>query len=279
MKKFKILLTLGLIFIVVGLGLLLFAPISNAINDSRFEKTVGVFDDNINQMYNDTDTSQLSEEIERIKLENPDTDYTIADYVKDNNIKADENGKKYNWVLISFLKEEMENYNLSLISDGQYMLNDPFSYEQPSFDLYSYSIYDNVFGHISAPSIDMDLPIYLGANMGNMNYGATHLSYSSMPIGGESTNAVFAAHRGYVGKIFFDNIVFLAEGDEVYITNPWGKLTYQVIETEVISPYDIDRCYIREGKDLITLLTCHPYGESTYRYMVVCERVEDSEAE
>ncbi len=279
MKKFKILLTLGCIFIVIGLGLLLFAPISNAINASKFKNTVDIYDNNISEMYNDTDTSELDEEIQKINNENPDTDYTISDYVKDNNIKADENEKKYNWALISLLKKDMEDYNNALIEDGQYQLNDPFSYEQPSFDLYSYSIYDNVFGHISAPAIDMDLPIYLGANQGNMNYGAAHLSYSSMPIGGESTNAVFAAHRGYIGKIFFDNIVFLNEGDDVYVTNPWEELHYKVVETEVISPYDIDRCYIQEGRDLITLLTCHPYGESTYRYMVVCERVTDGEDE
>lgn len=274
MRKFVILFTIGLLLFVVGIGIILYPHISNIINDNKMKTVVDEYEKKISDMYNDTDTEDIENEITEIKKQNPDTDYTIEDYVKDKNINTDKNTKSYNWALISLLREQMENYNSELINQGQYELNDPFVYEQASFDLSSYSIYDNVFGHISAPSIGMDLPIYLGANQWNMNFGTAHLSYSSMPIGGESTNAVFAAHRGYIGRTFFDNIVFLNEGDDVFITNPWGKLQYKVIETDIISPYDIDRCYIQEGKDLITLLTCHPYGSSEYRYMIICERVD-----
>ena len=273
-KKYKIPIAIGCFMIVAGLGIFLYSPISNYINAQRMNKSVNDYDDAISNMYNDTDTSQLEREIEQISSERS-TDYTVSDYVKDKNIKADTNSKRINWALISLLHEQMTEYNSELLEYGQYELNDPFAYEQASFDLASYSLYDNVFGHICAPSIDMDLPIYLGANQYNMNFGAVHLSYSSMPIGGNNTNAVFAAHRGYIGKIFFDNIVFLEEGDDVYITNPWGKLHYRVAYTEVISPYDIQKCYIQENRDLITLLTCHPYGYSDYRYMVVCERAEE----
>lgn len=277
MKKFKILMTLGIILIAVGIGIVLYPHISNAIYENKMHNVVDKYDDNIEQMYNDTDTGDIEREIAEIRKDNPD--YSIADYVKDKDITADSDNDKYDWALISLLREEMLGYNANLLENGQYELNDPFAYEQPSFQLYQYSISDNVFGHISAPSIGMDLPIYLGASQYNMNFGAVHLSHSSMPIGGESTNAVFAAHRGYIGRIFFDNIVVLNIGDDVYVTNPWEKLHYKVVETDVISPYDIDRCYIQEGRDLITLLTCHPYGSSRYRYMVICERVEESENE
>lgn len=277
MKKFKILMTIGITLVAVGIGIVLYPHISNVIYENKMHDVVDKYDDNIEQMYNDTDTGDIEREIAEIRKENPD--YSISDYVNDNNITVDSDNDKYDWALISLLREEMIKYNANLLENGQYELNDPFSYEQPSFQLYQYSISDNVFGHISAPSIGMDLPIYLGASQYNMNFGAVHLSYSSMPIGGESTNSVFAAHRGYIGRIFFDNIVVLNIGDDVYVTNPWETLHYKVVETDVISPYDIDRCYIQEGRDLITLLTCHPYGSSRYRYMVICERVEESENE
>ncbi len=269
MKKYKLLLSVGIVLVAAGMSAALYPHVSNSLYQKKNQDTIEDFDEGISKMYEDTDTSELSE---LIKEKGPD--YTVSDYVKDNNITP-ENTDKYDWALISLLREQMESYNAALIEEGQQQLADPFSYEQPSFLLSTYSIPDNVFGHISAPSINMDLPIYLGANQYNMNFGAVHLSYSSMPIGGESTNSVFAAHRGYIGKIFFDNIVFLNIGDDVYVTNPWGKRHYKVIETEVISPYDIDRCYIREGQDLITLLTCHPYGSSEYRYMVVCEFADE----
>lgn len=281
MKKFKIYLTIGCTAFVIGLAFLLYAPISNAVNGNKMKNVSSGFDEKVGNMYNDTDTEfiekEIEEAVEQVKKQNPDTDYdeadAIDDYLKKKNVKPD--GQHYNWEYIYKLHEDMEEYNQNLLDEGQYLLNDPFAYEQPSFDLVSYSVYDNVFGHINIPAIDLELPIYLGANQGNMSMGAAHLSYSSMPIGGESTNAVFAAHRGYIGKIFFDNIVFLNEGDDVYITNFWDKLHYKVVSTEIISPYEIDKCYIQDGRDLVTLLTCHPYGYSTNRYMVVCERVYD----
>lgn len=275
MKKIKIYLSIGCVLLVIGLAVVLYAPISNSFNAKRMTETVNDYDNRIDEMYEDTDTSAIFAEIEKINSDNPDTDYDIADYIEDNNITADSDSEQYNWALISLLRQQMEEYNQNLIDEGQYLLNDPFAYEQPSFDLYSYSVKDNIFGHINIPAIDMELPIYLGANLDNMNLGAVHLSYSSMPIGGESTNTVLAGHRGIIGKIYFDNIVFLNEGDDVYITNFWETLHYQVIYSEVISPYDIERCYIQEGKELLTLLTCHPYGYTDYRYMVVCERVYD----
>ena len=238
------------------------------------KETISEYDIEIKKMIENTDTGEIERVISEIN-ESTDTEYTIEDYISDNDITIDTDKQELNWAWLSLLREQMQQYNNDLLEYGQYELNDPFAYEQPSFNLYTYSLYDNVFGHISAPAIDMDLPIYLGANQYNMNFGAVQLSYSSMPIGGESTNAVFAAHRGYIGKIFFDNIVFLEEGDDVYITNPWGKLHYKVSYTEIISPYDIEKCYIQQDRDLITLLTCHPYGYSEQRYMVVCERVEE----
>lgn len=269
MKKYKVLMTVGALLMAAGIGIAAYPHVSNYVYQKGNEKTISSYDNSIMQMYDDTDTTELEKE-----LSAHGSDYTVSNYIEDNGITA-ENSPEYDWALISLLREQMEDYNEALLTEGQDQLNDPFSYEQPSFLLSTYSIKDNVFGHISAPSISMDLPIYLGANQYNMNFGAVHLSYSSMPIGGKSTNSVFAAHRGYIGKIFFDNIVFLNIGDDVYVTNPWGKRHYKVIETEVISPYDINKCYIREGKDLITLLTCHPYGSNEYRYMVVCEFVDE----
>ncbi len=275
-KRYKIPLIAGILLIITGLGIFLYSPISNYINDKHMKDSINDYIDAVSQMYNDTDTTDLQKEIEQISSERS-TDYTVSEYIKDKEIKPDPQKKEINWAYISLLREQMELYNEQLVEFGQYELNDPFAYEQPSFDLASYTLYDNVFGHISAPAINMDLPIYLGANQYNMNFGAVQLSYSSMPIGGKSTNAVFAAHRGYIGKIFFDNIVFLSEGDDVYVTNPWEELHYKVVYTEVISPYDISKCYIQEDRDLITLLTCHPYGSNEQRYMVVCERVENTE--
>ena len=56
------------------------------------------------------------------------------------------------------------------------------------------------------------------------------------------------------------------------ITNLWETLNYTVSEIKVIEPNEIDEILIQPGHDLVTLLTCHPYGSGgQYRYVVYCE--------
>ena len=57
------------------------------------------------------------------------------------------------------------------------------------------------------------------------------------------------------------------------IKNPWEILDYRVTKIKVIDPYDMDKILIQKGKDMVTLLTCHPYrGHGRYRYVVYCMR-------
>jgi sortase A len=109
-----------------------------------------------------------------------------------------------------------------------------------------------------------------------MAKGAAVLGQTSLPIGGTNTNSVIAGHRGYKGSPFFREIEKLSIGDYVYITNPWERLIYQVESIDIVSPYDSEKLVIQEGKDMITLLTCHPYmSHGKYRYLVYCVRVDD----
>ncbi len=286
-RRIKVYITIGCTLLAVGLGILLYIPLSNEYNAGRMEDTAREYDEKVSRLYEDTDTEEYADDMERTVAQalanadadtNADTDTgtdTDSDIESDADTQAETDTDELDLARLAELRADMELYNRDLLVNGQLLLNDPFAYEEASFDLTEYGIDDGIFGYIEIPEIDLTLPIYLGANKANMKKGAAHLSYSSMPIGGESTNTVLAAHRGIIGKIYFDNIVYLEEGDDVYITNFWETLHYRVVDIEVISPYDIDKCYIQEGRDLVTLLTCHPYGYTTYRYKVVCERAEE----
>lgn len=99
------------------------------------------------------------------------------------------------------------------------------------------------------------------------------MGQTSLPLGKRDSNCVIAAHRGYQGIPYFRDIEELKIGDLVIIRNPWERLRYKVTKIKVIDPYDTDKILIQKGKDMITLLTCHPYrGHGKYRYLVYCER-------
>lgn len=170
------------------------------------------------------------------------------------------------------LYEKMVEYNRKIREEGQRGLCDPWAYEKSSFQLEEYGVSSNVIGTISIPKMEITMPIYLGATVDNMKNGAVHLSQTSLPIGGEGSNSVIAAHRGYGGAAMFRHIEYLEEGDQVIVQNLWEELTYVVTETKIISPTEISEILIQENRDLITLITCHPYTKNYQRYVVYCER-------
>lgn len=170
----------------------------------------------------------------------------------------------------------MQEYNIDLYENGQEGFRDAWSYQKPSFDLTEWGLEDGMVGYIDIPRMDVKLPIYLGATTENMKKGAVHLSQTSLPIGGVNTNCVLAAHRGYSGAAMFRDIEALKIGDEITITNLWETLSYRVVEYKAIRPNESDEVLIQEGRDLVTLITCHPYRHNYQRYVVYCERVDES---
>ena len=177
------------------------------------------------------------------------------------------------------LYSDMKAYNEKIYENKQSDLKDPWSYQQSSFDLTQYGVEDNIIGYITVPHMEIELPIYLGANTDNMAKGAVHMSQTSLPIGGENTNCVIAAHRGYKGIPMFCDIEIMEIGDEVIIRNLWETLKYRVSDIKVINPSDSQEVLIQPGKDMVTLLTCHPYTKNYKRYVVYCEREKDNEEE
>lgn len=97
------------------------------------------------------------------------------------------------------LWEDMVRYNQSIAAQGQSGLSCAYDYQKASFRLADYGLPDEIFGVLSIPAIDLEMPIYLGATEQHMADGAAHLSQTSLPIGGMDTNSVIAGHRGYSG--------------------------------------------------------------------------------
>ena len=173
------------------------------------------------------------------------------------------------------LRKAMLEYNQELIQEGQSGLADAWSYEEPPFDLSRYGVYDQLIGELRVPAMNCDLPLFLGATNANMAYGAAMLGQTSMPVGGADTNCVIAAHRGCVNGAYFLYIQNLSIGDKVYLDNYWETMTYRVSEINVIDPDDREAVLIQKGRDMLTLITCHPYPFNYQRYAVYCERCEN----
>ena len=168
------------------------------------------------------------------------------------------------------LYQKALRYNEKIREDGQKDLKDVWSYQAPPIVLRKEQ---DTFGYIKIQKMKQKLPLYLGATMENMRKGAAIMGQTSLPVGQKDSNCVIAAHRGYRGIPYFRDIEQLKTGDQVIIRNPWERLDYRVTKIKVIDPYDMGKILIQKEKDMVTLLTCHPYrGHGRYRYVVYCMR-------
>ena len=196
-----------------------------------------------------------------------DTDAAVQEFLAD----RDEPERQYPELLA-----ELQAYNQRIYTEKQSGLVELESCEKPAADLTAYGIADEIIGVLEIPAMELTMPVYLGASNVHLAAGAAVLGNTSAPIGGDNTNCVIAGHRGWRGADYFRHIDELAVGDTVKLTNLWETLTYTVADIQIIQPYEVDMIKIQQGRDLLTLLTCHPYASGgKQRYVVFCERTEN----
>lgn len=137
---------------------------------------------------------------------------------------------------------------------------------------------DGVMGYLSIPKINIKLAIYHGTAEDVLQTGIGHMNGTSLPIGGESTHSVLAAHRGLPAARLFTDIDQLQQGDMFYIHVLDETLAYQV--DQILDMVDKDdhetleeALQIQDGEDQVTLFTCTPYGVNSHRLLVRGTRV------
>lgn len=127
---------------------------------------------------------------------------------------------------------------------------------------------DGLMGSIEIPKIKARLAIYHGLSKTVLEKGVGHVEGTSLPIGGRSTHAVLAAHRGLPNAKLFTDLDQMEKGD-IFILHILGKhLAYKVDQIKTVLPDETSDLDIIEGEDHVTLITCTPYGVNTHRLLV-----------
>lgn len=177
------------------------------------------------------------------------------------------------------LLKEAESYNRKLFS-GEYdrtKWSENGYYDQLRLES------TEVMGYIRIPRIDVNLPIFHGTEeLSALQRGVGHLEASSLPVGGENTHAVLSAHTGMAESRMFTDLELLEPGDIFYVDILGETLAYQIMSDEditVVLPSEISSIAIERGEDLVTLVTCTPYGINTHRLLVTGHRIDLEVAE
>ncbi|MBQ6040161.1 MAG: class C sortase [Oscillospiraceae bacterium] len=172
--------------------------------------------------------------------------------------------------------EQAHAYNSALAK-----LSDPFA-EHETIPDYS-SILDvpgtGIIGYIDIPKIGVHLPVYHGTSPEVLNIAVGHLEGTSLPVGGAGCHSVISAHRGLPSAKLFTELDQLTEDDQFSISILDDIFTYEVDKISVVLPYETDALRPEPGKDLVTLMTCTPYGINTHRLLVRGHRIDTVAAE
>jgi sortase A len=179
---------------------------------------------------------------------------------------------------LSAYMQQAIDYNERLLSGSTYVV-DPFDPDAPTATDEDYANClnlngDGVMGQIVIPKIGVNLPISHGTEGSGMDHGVGHVTNTSLPVGGESTHSVLAGHTGLPSAVIFDKLDQLEVGDYLIIQVLGEDHAYRVTSTEVVLPDDTSSLGVKQGEDLVTLVTCTPYGVNSHRLLVHAERCE-----
>lgn len=174
---------------------------------------------------------------------------------------------------IDAIREEAMKYNKYLRLQNRSIVTDA-EYEPDDYYETLLNVADNgIMGYVEIPKIDVTEPIYHYSHEVSLGKGVGHIHGSSLPVGGKSTHSVLTGHRGLPTQKFFSDLDKIGVGDKFYLHVLNEIMAYRVYKITTIEPFDVDTLFIEEDRDLVTLVTCTPYGVNTHRLLVMGERV------
>lgn len=238
MKK-KILTTILIaVFFLAGLSLLLYPFVSNQWNNYRQSKLISSYDAAVSEQ-------EAAGEI----------DYSAAKEAAD----------AYNEALLPSILPD--SFAVAAAADEN-------SEEHQRYMSCLNLLGDGMMGYVQIPKINIRIPIYHTTDEDVLEQAAGHLEGSSLPVGGENTHAVISAHRGLPSASLFTDLDKLEEGDHFLLYILDDILCYEVDQILVVEPDETESLAVQEGQDLVTLLTCTPYGVNSHRLLVRGHRVD-----
>ncbi|MCI8940907.1 MAG: class C sortase [Dorea sp.] len=171
--------------------------------------------------------------------------------------------------------EKAESYNQALLPS---ILPDAFAVAEATGEDHTYLSSlniagDGIMGTVEIPKIKITLPIFHGTDDEVLQKAAGHLEGSSLPVGGENTHSVITAHRGLPSAALFTDLDKMKKGDHFLLHVLDDTLCYEVDEINIIEPEETEALSMVDGMDLVTLVTCTPYGVNSHRMLVRGHRV------
>lgn len=137
---------------------------------------------------------------------------------------------------------------------------------------------DGTMCYIEIPKLSIYLPVSHGTEAETLENSVGHVIGSSLPVGGPGTHAVLSGHSGMATQKMFSDLADMKLNDVFYLHTLDETLCYKVSRIDTVLPQDTSLLSIEEGLDMVTLITCTPFGVNSHRLLVRGERIPYEEA-
>lgn len=194
--------------------------------------------------------------------------YAISDYYEQSSQKNDDETEA--------LFAAARAYNATLTGDKTSIMLAEENEENEIQDGAYWNTFDDmndIIGVVEIPSIKVKLPIYHGTDETTLQKGVGHLEGSALPTGDIGNHTVLTGHTGLPSMELFTNVDQMVVGDVFYLQVLNQTYTYEVKEINVVLPSETELLKVQEDRDLVTLVTCTPYGINSHRLLVMGEKI------
>lgn len=133
---------------------------------------------------------------------------------------------------------------------------------------------DQYIGILSIPKINLKRGFYSkNSSLNNLSKNIYYLK-ESIPLEEENSMIILAAHRGSSKVAFFNDLIKLTIGDEIYLDYQNKEYTYVLTEIYDELKDGHLNIYRDDTKDSLILITCNKY-QKKYQTIYVSYRKED----
>ncbi len=144
----------------------------------------------------------------------------------------------------------------------------------PPSDTDSTSVRDSLsdLGILVIPSIDVRARIIDGVGVDELTLGVGRIGGTALP--GARGNSALAGHRTSFKMHPFLDLDKVSVGDEIEVLTESEAFLYEVTRVVVVAPDDISVLKQDRAKTQLTLITCHPKGDTSQRLIVQADLVK-----
>lgn len=193
----------------------------------------------------------------------------LTDFMKNNETEATLQNLKKDHKLFVSSKQKLE----AQLQDKDYSFS--YSLVPPGNRIFIPSI------GVDAPIVDVSFASENKLKHGDFNselYSGV-VKYPSTPEPGHKWNTLIFGHTSFYRWKknpyweVFAKIYDLKPGDEIKVARKWQLYTYEIIESKVVKPSEVDTEYLKyKDGEYITLMGCYPVGSDARRWLIIAKR-------